>query len=112
MRVLICGGRLFRDAHLLNRTLDELRPKPTVIIHGGCTGADMLAGAWARSHDIPCASYPANWKQGKSAGPKRNAMMLREGKPDLVVGFPGGKDTANCLAQAENAGITVRKIEQ
>lgn len=111
MRVLICGGRHFSDAALLTRTLDNLWPKPTVIIHGGCTGADLLAAHWSRKNGIPCAAYPADWKIGKSAGPKRNAMMLKEGKPELVIAMPGGKGTANLVLQAEHMGIKVRKIE-
>jgi hypothetical protein len=30
---------------------------------------------------------------GKKAGPLRNQRMLDEGKPDLVVAFPGGGGT-------------------
>jgi UDP-N-acetylmuramoylalanine-D-glutamate ligase len=33
--------------------------------------------------------------------------MLKEGRPDLVVAFPGGKGTANMVAQARAAGIRV-----
>lgn len=115
MRVLVCGGRKFSNAALLNRTLDNLWPKPTVIIHGGCTGADLIAAHWSRKNGIPCAAYAADWKVGNSAGPKRNAMMLKDGKPDLVIAFPtkGAKNagTQNMCLQAENAGIKVRRIE-
>jgi UDP-N-acetylmuramoylalanine-D-glutamate ligase len=30
-----------------------------------------------------------------------------EGKPDLVVAFPGGRGTANMVEQAKQAGVEV-----
>jgi UDP-N-acetylmuramoylalanine-D-glutamate ligase len=35
--------------------------------------------------------------------------MLDEGKPDLVVAFPGGRGTANMVQQAHRAGVEVYK---
>ena len=55
--------------------------------------------------------YPAPWKRfGPSAGGIRNQQMLDEGKPDLVVAFPGGKGTADMVRRAENAGVKVIKV--
>jgi hypothetical protein len=54
---------------------------------------------------------PAEWEtHGRKAGPIRNARML-EHKPDLVVAFPGGKGTANCVAQARGMGVEVLEVE-
>jgi ABC-type Fe3+-hydroxamate transport system substrate-binding protein len=36
--------------------------------------------------------------------------MLNEGKPDLVIAFPGGKGTQMMINLAESAGIPVVKI--
>ncbi len=36
--------------------------------------------------------------------------MLDEGKPDIVLAFPGGKGTANMVRQAKKAEITVVEI--
>jgi hypothetical protein len=56
-------------------------------------------------------SFPANWKQyGKSAGYRRNTQMLEEGKPDIVIAFPGGRGTEMMCEIAETAGITVRRV--
>ena len=33
--------------------------------------------------------------------------MLREGRPDLVVAFPGGKGTAHMVGLARRAGVAV-----
>jgi predicted Rossmann-fold nucleotide-binding protein len=35
--------------------------------------------------------------------------MLSEGKPDLVIAFPGGRGTADMIRQAKEAGVPVRQ---
>jgi ABC-type Fe3+-hydroxamate transport system substrate-binding protein len=37
--------------------------------------------------------------------------MIEEGKPDLVVAFPGGRGTADMVAKAEAAGIPVQRVK-
>ena len=108
MKILVCGGRDFSN---LPAVVDELEPlKPTEIIHGGASGADKLAGIFAKGWDLPCRVFPADWKtHGKAAGPIRNKQMLDEGKPDLVVAFPGGRGTENMIQQAERAGVPVQR---
>ena len=54
--------------------------------------------------------YKANWQlYGKGAGYRRNAEMLKEGKPDKVLAFKGGKGTLMMIGLAEKAGIEVIK---
>lgn len=112
-RVLVCGGRDFNDPSFIFRHLVGLHEKRgiTAIIEGGAKGVDKFAKMWAEGRGIPVASYPADWMtDGKAAGPKRNARMIRFGMPDLVIAFPGGKGTANMVAQARAAGIEVIEI--
>lgn len=113
-RVLVCGGRDFTDAATVDRVLFELHAENpiSVIIHGDYRGADMLAKRWAYRAWIPHLPFPANWKvSGGAAGPIRNSRMLREGKPDLVVAFPGGDGTADMVAKAERAHVEVLRVE-
>lgn len=106
-RVLVCGGRDFRDVALLKDVLNGLMPL-AAICHGGATGADALADGWAYLHEIPCTRYPADWGlYGRHAGPLRNRQMLAEFNPDLVVAFPGGKGTADMVRRARKAGFEV-----
>lgn len=108
MRVLVCGGRDYRDARHLYRVLDRLSPKPSIIIHGDYSGADELAKKWARLRGVGDAPFPANWaKHGRAAGPLRNQQMIDEGVPDLVVAFPGGTGTADMVRRAKVCGIKV-----
>jgi hypothetical protein len=118
MKVLVCGGRDFRDYNLLSTVLyaeDLFRDGISQIIHGGARGADTLAKQWAREHnpEIPCRVFLADWeKHGRSAGPIRNQLMLKEGRPDLVIAFPGGRGTADMVARAKKAGIKVETITE
>ncbi len=108
MRVLVCGGRTFDDRPMLLRVMDRIHAtrEITTIIHGAARGADLLAGAWAVMRRVPVQEFPADWnRHGKAAGPIRNQRMLDEGKPDLVVGFPGGTGTRDMLTRAERAGV-------
>ena len=124
-RILVCGGRDYTNRSLVAKTLYELLsdctqdeatwmpPKGTVIIHGGANGADSLADEWATVKYATIEKYMANWSGfGKAAGHIRNTQMLKEGKPDIVVAFPGGRGTANMVKQAEAAGVEVHKVEE
>lgn len=113
MRVLVCGGRDYSDYGKVNRTLRGLwlSPERDVIIYGGASGADRLAREWAEEHFIASQCFQADWtKHGKAAGPLRNQKMLDEGKPDLVVAFPGGNGTADMVRRAKQAGVPVMEI--
>jgi hypothetical protein len=113
MRVLVCGGRDFRNPTLVYATLDAIHAETpiTCIIQGGSRGADSSAWAWADSNLVPDEVFPADWEQhGRAAGPKRNSLMLRDSQPDLVLAFPGGRGTADMVAKAERASVPVRKV--
>lgn len=113
MRVLVCGGRKFADQRRLNAVLDDLHAKHgfTVIIEGEATGADQLSALWASSRGVELLPFPADWNRHQlAAGPIRNRQMLIEGKPDLVVAFPGGKGTANMVKQSEQRGVKVLRV--
>lgn len=107
-RVLVCGGRNFSDYRYLTAQLCKVNPTPSLIIEGGATGADELARKWAMRRSIAVETYNAQWGQhGRAAGPIRNQQMLDEGKPDLVVAFPGGTGTADMVRRAKAAGVPI-----
>jgi hypothetical protein len=109
--VLVCGGRNYDNRSHVYAVLDILhkeRPIDT-IVHGGATGADALAREWAILRDVNIDGYRVDHNLDgpwPGAGPRRNARMLRQGKPDLVVAFPSdGPGTRNMLEQARKAGV-------
>lgn len=84
---------------------------PSEIAQGGALGADNLAWRWARANSVPCKTYEANWAvDGKAAGPIRNAWMLRDFGPDLVIAFRGNRGTADCVAKARSLSIAVLEV--
>lgn len=106
MKVLVTGGRDFRDIELLKRALNETITKNnqpiTTIIHGDARGADFLASVIAIEWGIPELRFPADWSQhGKAAGHIRNTQMLDQGLPDCVVAMPGGRGTNDMVQQAQ-----------
>lgn len=118
MRMLICGGRDYRDRISAFAVFDRAHKKRevTLVIHGACmkkgsielTGGDRWAEEWARTHEIPYVGVPAPWASLPSAaGPVRNQMMLDAWKPEGVIALPGGDGTADMVGRARKAGIPV-----
>jgi len=114
VKVLVCGGRDFYDVGAVHRALDDLQDERgpiRVLIHGQSRGADLIAAGWALTAGVAPLAYPADWnRHGRAAGPIRNAAMLADGNPDLVVAFPGGRGTAHMVGLARKAGVEVLVI--
>jgi predicted Rossmann-fold nucleotide-binding protein len=133
MRILVCGGRDFgnlgqvmrqgtmsgpafekakREYEFIHRKLNELaRDGVDVVMTGGAAGVDIAAENWAAMNWIFCPVFKADWHaHGKAAGPIRNQKMIDEGKPDLVIAFPGGRGTADMVRRARVAKIKVIEI--
>ena len=114
IRLLVCGGRGFRDWDLLSRTLANIRAAEPIarIIHGGADGADRLADRWAVENGVPVSLYLPDWDNlGRAAGPRRNQYMLDDGKPHRVIAFQGGRGTADMIRRAKKAGVPVIEVK-
>jgi hypothetical protein len=110
MHVLVCGGRDYDDVVAVFHVLDQLHELHHIncIIEGGARGADRIAKDWARKNRIENLTYYADWtRYGKSAGAIRNQKMLVEGRPEVVVAFPGGRGTADMVSRARGASLPV-----
>ncbi len=112
LTVIICGGRDFHDRTAVYNVLDKLHATNPFefVITGGARGADSLADSWAVSCGIPRRAVLADWSIGRHAGAVRNRAMLALA-PDLVIAFPGGRGTADMVAQAIHAGIKTFQVE-
>lgn len=102
IKVLVTGGRNYRDFNAISSALDQLRGlhERLFIIQGGAPGTDQLAAKWASLRGVPCAEVKAPWDHyPKAAGPIRNGWMLAL-KPDIVIAFPGGSGTLNMVRQS------------
>jgi len=112
MRVLVCGDRNWTNKALIKRFLES--SGATLVIHGGCRGADKIAGELSRELGLSEIECPANWQEhGKAAGPIRNRQMLSH-RPAMVIAFHNdiqkSKGTKDMINAAKAAGIPVRLI--
>jgi hypothetical protein len=123
VRLIVCGGRDFRDRDLVWSTLEA------AVQYANCTeiivgydpedpryqGADQLAWEWAVENNFPCRPFPADWKRlGRSAGPARNSRMAAQ-RPDECVAFPRangewGRGTLDMIGKAAKAGAQVHRV--
>lgn len=116
MQILISGSRNWKNYKAMYDVLKTL-PKDTQIIHGGCRGADLMAGEIAKSLGFKESKvYPADWKKnGRGAGPKRNQLMLDE-NPEIVkvIAFhediSKSKGTKDMIKRSRKAGKEVEII--
>jgi hypothetical protein len=110
MKIIITGGRDYADYIMVHDIIESLNPE--LIIQGGCpTGADRLAMDSASELEIDCITYEADWnKYGKSAGPIRNKLMCSENTSAIVIAFPGGKGTENCIQEAVKLNMLVMRV--
>ena len=118
MRVLVCGGRDFTDQRLMESALEKVLVvcgQDAVLIHGDARGADRMAGSLGRRYGWRVWACPADWNaHGKKAGPLRNARMLREANPQLVLAFPTAQSrgTYDMIRRAEAASFDVEVYKQ
>lgn len=113
--VLVTGSRHWSEQHAIQRMLDIA--KPSVLIHGNAPGADNIAGIFAATLGIGVIPMPARWDlYGKSAGPKRNELMVHlldtlktAGYAVAVYAFPldGSVGTWGCVRLAKRARLPV-----
>lgn len=118
MKIVVTGGRHYSDSGMVNDVLDALNP--TDVYVGDATGADELARDWADSRGKNLNIFVADWNtHGKAAGPIRNKDMLEYAWEEcadqedhlIVVAFPGGDGTANCVKQAIERNMIVFRVE-
>lgn len=108
MNVAFTGGRHYSNRKLVELIVDSLGSVHCLV--GDASGLDALV----RDQYWPADEitvFHANWEcHGKAAGPIRNREMLQEA--DLLIAFPGGRGTADCIRQAKELGIPVLRVEE
>jgi hypothetical protein len=110
-RVLVFGGRDYRDRPQMESALQRILRDGDVVVHGGARGADHLAGDIGQVLGHHVEVYPADWgRWGKGAGPIRNQQMLNSGI-DLAVEFPGGRGTRDMARRLDDASIPTVRVD-
>lgn len=119
MKVLVTGCRKWDDVETVLKELQQF-PSGTIIVHGGCKGADITAGVIAEELGFTVHSYLAQWdRYNFGAGPIRNQQMIdeehRHEEPiNLCLAFHDSistsKGTADMVTRARRALITCRIV--
>lgn len=109
VEVIVTGGRDYDDLIMVQDVLGQFNI--SLLIQGGASGADELALWYAKDNNIEHKTYKADWnKHGKAAGPFRNSEMLVSHPNAIVIAFPGGRGTENCVNQAISLNRLVFKV--
>jgi hypothetical protein len=111
VKLIIAGGRDFTDRAVLEAIANKATSISGVseVVYGGARGADACGAFWARDHDIPVVSFPAEWdKYGKSAGYRRNVDMAIYA--DALLAFWDGesKGTKHMIDIAKDQGLLIK----
>lgn len=117
-RVLVTGSRDWQSRVAVYAALDRIAyavaPRPVVIVHGHCpSGADRFADDWTRNTDTDATveRWPADWSQGRKAGPDRNAAMVATGADEAVAFIRNrSRGATHCAGLAEKAGIPTKRV--
>mgnify|MGYP001328458387 CR=1 FL=1 len=108
MKTIIAGSRTIEDASLLASAIKGSTFKITEVVCGGANGADKLGELWARDKKIPVKYFYPDWASyGKSAGPRRNALMA--GYAEALIALWDGKSrgTKNMIELAQKQKLKV-----
>jgi predicted Rossmann-fold nucleotide-binding protein len=111
MRILVCGGRDYQNADVIGKALANAAPGKHTLVHGACRGADSIAAEIAKARGWRIEPrYPDTARYGSPrAFHIRNQEMVDAGA-DLLIAFPGGNGTADCVRRAKRAGIPVQGV--
>jgi len=112
-RIIVAGGRDFKDYAYLSRKLDKLLgnldPKSIVIVSGGATGADTLGERYCIERGYRLRRFPAEWESlGKPAGHLRNQLMAHFAT-HLVAFWDGmSRGTGSMISIGEGCQLNTR----
>lgn len=119
MRIIVCGGRDFKDRALcydhIEHFIGEHADEVIEIVSGHARGADTFAEDYAAANGLRCKVFAAEWdRYGRAAGPIRNRQMMQYASEEngAVLAFWDGKSkgTKNMIGQAQKAGMTVKIV--
>jgi len=126
MKVIIAGGREFKDYNKLKKAIEQSKFDITEVVSGGARGADSLGEQWASENNIPIKRFPAEWNNLKQAGAivktnqwKRkynaNAGFFRNEQmanyADGLIAVEGGNGTADMIKRSKKHKLQIHSYE-
>lgn len=112
---IFTGGRDYNNEDQAEHVFSSLVSPTDDVFVGDCpTGLDkMVRDYFNQGFNHQARVFEARWTElGRAAGPIRNGEMIMTAPPDAVlVAFPGGDGTKDCIRQAKNRGLLVLKVD-
>lgn len=106
MKIAIVGSRGFDNYEYMQKILSWFNCKQ--IVSGGARGADLLAKRYAVEQGLPLIEFLPNWNlYGKSAGYKRNILIVEHCDELIAFWDKSSKGTAHSIELAKKAGKPV-----
>lgn len=112
-RVIIAGGRAFDDydllqTHCLSILKDRITSDRVIIVSGGAKGTDALGQRFAHEHGLDLEIHPADWKKnGKAAGPIRNAEMADVANALIAFWDGRSRGTKSMIELSKRKGLAI-----
>lgn len=111
MRVVIAGSRTITDLSEVKAAVAKANFDISVVISGGASGVDKLAEEYALAHGLDLEIYPVtreDWaRYGRSAGPRRNAEMIRNADGLIAIWDGSSPGTESTIKLARRKGIPI-----
>lgn len=103
MKIIIAGGRDFKDYESLKSVCDDILPQfeNVSLISGTAKGADRLGERYAREHGYKVEKFPADWQAfGNRAGVIRNRKMAEYADGLIAFWNNESRGTKNMIKEA------------
>lgn len=114
LKVIVAGGRDFRDYQLLKNKLDKIlsncHTTDIEIVSGKAKGADSLGEVYANERGYLIKTFPADWDLGKSAGYKRNKQMAEYADAAVIFWDGVSRGSKHMIDLARECGLMVRVV--
>lgn len=113
MQIVVTGGIAYKEKDFIRDCLTacivELPALPTFRVREFRDFPDGIVAEYCKEYGVPLYEEPrvpvAMTMYYEFDVPTENARLLADA--ELVLAFPGGQGTANCVNQATNKGITI-----
>lgn len=116
-KIVIGGCRYYNNYTAFTKIVDIClskikNEKEIVILSGHCSGVDKMAERYAEENRYKLEVYPAQWeKYGKSAGPKRNEIMVKNSNAVIAFWDYKSRGTKNLITLSKKYSKPIRIID-
>jgi len=111
MRTIIAGSRGITDYQVVVDAMEAAALWEGIVatstLSGLAGGADRLGERWAAEHGLECKLFPAEWRQGPTAGFARNYTMAQNADALVAVWDGSSPGTKHMIQLARKYKLAV-----